>query len=166
MAWALKSVHGGCVRSGYTCSAFGAVMCSNTGRMVAAGHTSLRGLVSWVVVEHRWRFRDDLGSEAHIHALVVGDTVLDVVPGATRRIEPRQALWLQHGRPIPHPERLIALQGSRQRGGGEVREKGGYTGRELGSTVRRDPLLRAIHGARHAQQTLRITGHALPRRVE
>jgi hypothetical protein len=41
MAWALKSVPGECVRSGYTCSAFGAVMRSNTGRMVEAGHTRL-----------------------------------------------------------------------------------------------------------------------------
>ena len=49
----------------------------------------LRGLGPWVVVARRWRFRNDLGSEAHIHALVVGDTVLDVAPGATRRIEPR-----------------------------------------------------------------------------
>src|SRR6266540_4952097 len=42
MAWALKSVHGVCVRLGYTCSAFGAVMRSKTGRMVEAGHTSSR----------------------------------------------------------------------------------------------------------------------------
>src|SRR5262245_51654219 len=111
----------------------------------------LRGLLSWGVVAHRRRFRDDLGSETHIHALFIGDTVLDVAPGATRRIEPRQALWLQHGRTIPHTERLIALQGSRQGEGGEVREKGGHTGREFSSAVRRDPLLRAIHGARHAQ---------------
>src|SRR5262245_57639115 len=73
----------------------------------------LRRLLPWGGVARRRRFRDDLGSEAHIHALVVGDTVLDVAPGATRRIEPRQALWLQHGRTIPHLERLIALQGSR-----------------------------------------------------
>src|SRR5262249_16994067 len=85
----------------------------------------LRGLVPWGVFEPRRRFLDDLGSEAHIHALFVGDTVLGVTPGATRRIKPRQALWLQHGRTIPHMERLIALQGSRQRGLGEVREKGG-----------------------------------------
>src|SRR5215510_11524452 len=107
-------------------------------------------LLPWGGVARR-RFRYDLGSEAHIHALFIGDTVLDVASGATRLIEPRQALWLQHGRTIPHTERLIALQGSRQRGGGEVREKGGHTGREFSSAVRHDPLLRAIHGARHAQ---------------
>src|SRR5215510_10941575 len=111
----------------------------------------LRRLLPWGVVARRRRFRYDLGSEAHIHALFIGDTVLDIAPGATRRIEPRQTLRLQHGRTIPHTERLIALQGSRQRGRGEVREKGGHTGREFSSAVRRDPLLRAIHGARHAQ---------------
>jgi hypothetical protein len=37
MVWASKSVHGVCVRSGYTCSAFGAVMRSKTGRIA---HTS------------------------------------------------------------------------------------------------------------------------------
>jgi hypothetical protein len=42
MVWALKSVHGVCVRSKYTFSAFGAVMRSKTGRMVEAGHTSSR----------------------------------------------------------------------------------------------------------------------------
>ena len=120
----------------------------------------LWGLVPWVVGERRRRFLDDLGRESHIHTLVVGDTVLDVAPGATRGIEARQARWLQHGRTIPHTERPVALQGSRQRGPVEIRKKGCDTGREFGSAVRRNPPLRAIHGARHAQQTLRITGHA------
>src|SRR6266540_635880 len=75
----------------------------------------LQGLVPWVVIERWRRFLDDLGRESHIHALVVGDAVLDVAPGATGSIEPHQPLGLQHGRTIPYTERLIALQGSRQR---------------------------------------------------
>src|SRR5262249_54405085 len=79
-------------RSGVCCKV-SLVRCQKAWRS-AGGMTGslLWGLGPWVVVTRRWRFRDDLGSEAHIHTLVVGDTVLDVAPGATRCIEPCQAL--------------------------------------------------------------------------
>src|SRR5215467_8263570 len=93
------------------------VVCRQKVRRSAGDMTGslLGGLGPWGVVERLWCFCDDLGSKAHIHILCVGDTMLDVTSRATRRIEPCQALWLQHGRTIPHLEGLIALQGSRQR---------------------------------------------------